>query len=185
MSLFPSANDFKSGPGVEKGRPPQDRRRPLLRAGGPGYERDVPCQPAHLSGLSAGHLSGVHRLPDEQPPGDGPQRRCGRHSGGTGAGGDVRHRPARPARRGRLLVGHLPQGLPAELQGQHRAGDALLCRGHGADLPGLFLLQYAVPRHQRRRGAVGGNGAEPHPLPDALRLHVAPDRPAGSAAWAA
>lgn len=177
----PFCKRFQVRAGRRKGRPPQDRRRPLLRAGGPGYERDVPCKPAHLSGLSARHLSGVHRLSDEQPARHGAQRRRGRHPGRSGAGGHVRHRPARSARRGRLLVDHLPQGFQAELQSQHPAGRALLRRGHGADLPRVLLLQPALPRHQRRRRHVGGHGAQPRHLPHAVLLHVAPGGPAGPA----
>ncbi len=57
----------------------------------------------------------------------------------------------------------------------------LYCVVVTVQIPGLFLLQHAVPRHQRGRSHVGGHGAEPCAVPHAVFLHVAPDRAAGSA----
>ena len=76
---------------------------------------------------------------------------------------------------------HLPPRVQAELQSRHPARHRLLHRHHHPDLPRLFLLQHAVPRHQRGRSHVGGHGAEPCAVPHAVFLHVAPDRAAGSA----
>ncbi len=90
MSLFPSANDFKSGPGV-KGRPPQDRRRPLLKLVGRDIERDVPWKGPGLFWAFCRHLSGVHRLPDEQPARHGAQRRPMGVLAGPVLGRRVRH----------------------------------------------------------------------------------------------
>mgnify|MGYP006964174756 CR=1 FL=1 len=176
----PFCKRFQVRAGRRKGRPPQDRRRPLLRAGG----RD-------MSGMFLANLLTclgflpviclvyIGFLMNSLPSwcsvplwaASWPVRcwqACTTPSCALCA-------------MSRLLVDHLPQGFQAELQSQHPAGRALLRRGHGAGLPRVFLLQPALPRHQRRRRHVGGHGAQPRHLPHAVLLHVASGGPAGPA----
>ena len=92
MGLFPSANDFKAGKGVEKDAPRKT-----------GIGRFFELVGRDMNGMFLANLLtcigfGVYRLFAEQSAGDAGQRRRGRSAGGPGAGRNVRYRPARAAR---------------------------------------------------------------------------------------
>ena len=109
MGLFPSANDFKAGKGVEKDAPRKTGVRRFFELVG----RDMNSM--FLANLLTclGFVPVISLVYIGFLMNNLPVMLISAAVGGilAGAGRDVRHRAARPARRGRLLVGDLPQGL--------------------------------------------------------------------------
>ena len=111
MGLFPSANDFKAGKGVEKDAPRKT-----------GIGRFFELVGRDMNGMFLANLLTcigfapviclvyIGFLQNSLPVMLGSAA-----VGGLLAGRNVRSRPARTARRGGLLVGDLPQGVQAQL----------------------------------------------------------------------
>ena len=174
MSLFPSANDFKSGPGVEKDAPRKT-----------GVGRFFELVGRDMSGMFlANLLTCLGFLPVICLVYIGflmnslPVMVLSAAVGGILAGPVLAGMYDTVLRALRDEAGYWWTTYRKAFKQNFKASilpGVLYCVVVTVlDLPRVLLLQPALPRHQRRRRHVGGHGAQPRHLPHAVLLHVAP-----------